>query len=344
MSYLGRITGRLAPAAGPALTPAGRLASPIARRDQRLHALGTDSAWVAAAPGAGLHGIDAADGDAAITGIDGEPIDSPLGGATAGGGGVGGGRSMAGTPGVSAALRGPSAARGDATGARPAAPLGTGVGAFRGPAPGAIESAAPAGPRGSGAAMPPAAAAGPAPGDRSPFAAREGGQRPDSRTGATARAAEPNADVVPARTELVAGPGVPRTVPAAEAAAAEPFAAALADVLGKVHRWMASEPRPRAADRTAARATGGPGAGAPPIAPAARAAGRSGPALAPPVFQVRGPTPRLTVGRIDVQVLPPPAAPVVAAAPARASRAAAPAGAAGEANLPAYLTFGLRQR
>ena len=42
MSYLGRITGRMAgPRQRPGLIPAGRVASPLAIGDQRLHLIGT---------------------------------------------------------------------------------------------------------------------------------------------------------------------------------------------------------------------------------------------------------------------------------------------------------------
>jgi DNA polymerase-3 subunit gamma/tau len=148
-------------------------------------------------------------------------------------------------------------------------------------------------------------------------------------------------------------PGEPGKAPASGAAAGDPMAGALADALGKVTRWMASEPRERPGSRAghAADGSGPQREAAPPIsAPRGASARRAGDAAAAALLSAAGlqaaaAPPRLTVGRIDVQVVAPPA-PVAPAAsvPARSARSApSPAPSSGPSPA-AYLSFGLRQR
>ena len=122
---------------------------------------------------------------------------------------------------------------------------------------------------------------------------------------------------------------------------------ALTRALGQVDAWMRSEARSEGSARQARRAQAEPAASAaqwaaerPLGAPRAAHAEHGSAAQGRPV--VYEAAPRLTIGSIEVRVVPPVPPPV---APVRASVARGPSsGASSSAPLPSHLTFGLRQR
>lgn len=142
-----------------------------------------------------------------------------------------------------------------------------------------------------------------------------------------------------------------RTSPAAMPSTGNPSFDALTRTLGQISRWMASPPqeaRPRTREPTTSDAAGrkqaGPLAEAPvrprPRVKSSSPAGNKS-SYAPSARPSFAPSaPRLSVGRIDVQVVAPSAPPVHAVV--QTTRSTSPARAS--ASAPSYLTFGLRQR
>jgi hypothetical protein len=161
-------------------------------------------------------------------------------------------------------------------------------------------------------------------------------------------AANPRATVHPASA---APPRSPQREPgrpqASNAAPGDTMAGALADALGQVSRWMAAEPRERPAPRAVHPVDASGPRREVPLVSAPKGAGahrgRDGTAgfAAAAGFSAVAARPRLTVGRIDVQVVAPPAP--AAITPARPARSAPPASPGGPSPA-AYLSFGLRQR
>lgn len=142
-----------------------------------------------------------------------------------------------------------------------------------------------------------------------------------------------------------------RTSPAAMPSTGNPSFDALTKTLGQISRWMASPPqeaRPGTREPTTSDAAGGKQTGPwaeAPVRPRARVKSSSpagnASSYAPsarPSFATSAP--RLSVGRIDVQVVAPSAPPVHAVV--QTTRSTSPARAS--ASAPSYLTFGLRQR
>jgi hypothetical protein len=339
VSYFARITGGAAAGARPGtgLVPAGRVASPLAKIDQRLHLISARGLGeLAAPPGAGRRAAGEEDslfenpfeqGEAAGTGLS-------LGdGALAGAGGE--------TPGAG---QGTSFGRGTHPAPPPWSTRERSSEMERESAVLGPDDAR--GPRGSADAQ------------RFATTPAAGSSRRDPHGRAIDETRTPSGalglPVAAALEKLGRGGGAgsgtapseassPRGAEGTAAAGGDPMAVALSDALGKVSRWMAGEPRPRAE----ARAQQDPGDGdvarsrAMPGARGARASLRSQDPFAPAGAHFAAAHPRFSVGRIDVQVVPPPV--IAPPAPvARAPRAAAAP--AGESSLPSYLTFGLRQR
>ncbi len=333
MSYIGRITGRMRGGReAPALLPAGRVASPLANSDQRLHLIGAGGLGRAAVRG----GAVGEDDPFAATGA----LESASSADAAAGSGAA--RVEAPANQSSAASQAPS----------------RGAGSWSAAAPGEREASAVAVDGGESWRSRPIASTSslartePVSGARDSVQALVGpGSRHPSDAPSSApagsEAANPRATVHPAAPQREAPQREPGPPQASSAAPRDTMAGALADALGKVSRWMASEPgarpaprAPHAADVSAPRREA-PLVSAPKGAGAHR--GRDGTAAfaAAAGLSAVAARPRLTVGRIDVQVVAPPAPATIA--PARPARSAPPASPSGPSPA-AYLSFGLRQR
>jgi hypothetical protein len=184
--------------------------------------------------------------------------------------------------------------------------------------------------------------------------------KPELEIGVAPRTEDPSATprwTRQAATEKVelSGPKDPAAASPAQAAPArsQDFTSALQQALGKVERWMGSDAKqdrgavadgPREPSARSA-STAEPRERAPRRSEAQGAVGRMRAPLA--ARPVRDLPPRLTIGSIDVRVIPPAPPPVVVQQPvsARASRVAGrTAAGTPSARLPSHLTFGLRQR
>lgn len=175
---------------------------------------------------------------------------------------------------------------------------------------------------------------------RGPFASDTSTMHPSAEAGPSRRSpsgTRPSRSEEPRETTSAHTPSANRTPPASPRRALE-------QALDKIDAWMRREPASQAARaRASAEPTPAP---APPAARLRRDVS-PGPSLAPreraslgtPASHERAP--RLTIGNIEVRVVPPAPAPVVQprTAPAGAASAARPA-----PRLSAHLTFGLRQR
>jgi hypothetical protein len=331
MSYLGRVARRAAgPRGAGGLTPAGASGSPLARFDQRLNMLGAP-AEVGILPA----GVRAPAGEDA--GAAGDDI------------------AFVAPPGAGEA----PAPRGDRSrAARFAMPPE--------PAPHAAAQPASAEPRpepaaseaGRASRRPPSAASLPSgteprldPADAAelptPRLARAPAAPDRAASGATAarsadRPRRRATDALAPADAARASAGGPRS---GSAPAGEP----IADAFAKLERWLASPPRqPRRGQGAGDDGpSGGERDGRNPTRVAAAGAGaplgearRPGAHVAGELASARPSSPRLRIGRIDVQVVMPPSPAPPVRRPGQGARVA-PAAAA---DLPGYLTFGLRQR
>ena len=333
MSYIGRITGRMRGGReAPALLPAGRVASPLANSDQRLHLIGAG-------------GFGRAEGRGGAVGED-DPFTAAgaLESAPGAAAGSGGARVEAPADRSSAASQAPSRGAGSwsaaAPGEREAPAVAVDGGASSSSRPIASTSSLARAEPVSGARDSVQALVGPRPTHPSDAPS----SAPAGSDAANPRATVHPASAAPQREAPQREPGRPQ---ASGAAPGDTMAGALADALGQVSRWMASEPRERPAPRAPAAAdVFGPRREAPVVsAPKGAGAhrGRDGTAgfAAAAGLSAVAARPRLTVGRIDVQIVAPPAP--AAIAPARPARSAPPASTSGPSPAP-YLSFGLRQR
>jgi hypothetical protein len=331
MSYLGRVARRAAGSGGAGrLTPAGASGSPLARFDQRLNMLGAP-AEVGVLP----VGVRSPAGEDAGAAGDDIAFVAPPGAGEAPA--TRGDRSRA----VRFEMPPESAPHGPAQPAsaepRPVAAAGEAERASRRP-PSAASLPSATEPRLDPADV--AALPTPRP-PRAPAAPDRAGSGATGAPAADRPRRRATDAVTPAEAER-ASAGEPRS---GSAPAGDP----IADAFAKLERWLVSPPRqPRRGQGAGDDGDGGgerdgrnpprvaaAGAGAP-LGDARQAAARAAGELA----SARPSPPRLRIGRIDVQVvMPPPPSPPVRR-PGQGARVV-PAAAA---DLPGYLTFGLRQR
>ena len=211
VSYIGRITGRMRGGReAPALLPAGRVASPLAYGDQRLHLIGAGGLG----RGEGMAGAIGEDNPFASV----APLEGPAG------------------PGAEVGRAG---ARGDAAAGQSVVPVqalppGTGP---RAAVTGEREAST-AATDGGAASISAAAARAPAPASAQ---TAPGGRDPVQAPRALATAHGPSAPPVEARQRQVG------QSEAGDAADGDGMTSALTDALQKVSRWMASGPRDRSA-------------------------------------------------------------------------------------------------
>jgi len=382
MSYFGRIAGRAGGAPTLGLAPTGRLASPLARVDQRLNLM---VEWGAPLRRGRLGTSESSEGagkDAfAVAPAPSRPPVSPVLEEAA--------------PRFSAPVAARTVAVDAATSAEPATAPGTAPRPTEAPLPAPLAlrdeptrarsqttRPAPEAPEDASRRGSERAASGPA--TTEPVRAIVAPSKPELEIGVAPRtedllatprrarqAATEKVELSPGRsvdakdhartrqaaTEKVelGGPKDPAAASPAQAAPArsQDFTSALQQALGKVERWMGSDAKqdrgavadgPREPSARSA-STAEPRERAPRRSEAQGAAGRMrAPSVARPVRDL---APRLTIGSIDVRVIPPAPPPVVVQQPvsARASRVAGrTAAGTPSARLPSHLTFGLRQR